>query len=47
MPEWSKGPDSSSGGFGLVGSNPTPYIDYFYVLIKINLKNLIYNYDRL
>ena len=24
MPEWSKGADLSSAGFGLVGSNPTP-----------------------
>ncbi len=33
MPEWSKGADLRSAGFGLVGSNPTPCI----LLYKSNL----------
>ena len=36
LPEWSKGSDSSSDVFVLVGSNPTPVI--FYFLIRYSSK---------
>ena len=40
MPEWSKGADLRSAGFGLVGSNPTPY-RYFNNLLKVFLYKYI------
>ena len=36
MPEWSKGCDSSSYGFGRVGSNPTQHIFFVHIM------NIIY-----